>query len=93
MFGCSDKTAIGVIANQHGDYRDGRNGWCPGQAVKPLLWDVTSAFGAANIDEPRIVNYSALSYYVGGTNASADGCGGPVVLSAALLFYAAVPLM
>jgi len=83
---CADKTAAGgVIANQHGDYRDGRNGWCPGQGVRPLQWDVSAAFGAPA--GAVNVSYSALSYYVGGTHPSPDGCGGDIVLSAALVFY------
>jgi hypothetical protein len=89
MLGCSDKTDIGVIACQHGDYRDGRDGWCPGQAVTPLAWNVTPAFVGSSgpVSETRIVEYSALSYFVGGANASADGCGGYIVFSAAILFY------
>jgi hypothetical protein len=85
MFGCSDKVAIGVIGNQHGDYRDGRNGWCPGNGVRPLAWDVTSAVGAGGVLN---VSYAALSYYVDGSHPSADGCGGDIVLSSAVLFYA-----
>ena len=85
-FGCSSKASLGVISNQHGDYRDGRDGWCPGQAVMPLAWDVTSAF-AEYPALPRTVNYSALSYFVGGMNPSADGCGGDIVLSADFVFF------
>ena len=91
QFGCSSKTVLGVIANQHGDYRDGRDGWCPGQAVQPLAWDVSSAFNGSSVDAAaaRLVNYSALSYYVGGSHPSADGCGGVIVMSAVLVFYGA----
>ena len=86
IFGCADKVVLGVIANQHGDYRDGRNGWCPGGGVTPLLWDVTAAAGAGG--GVLEVTYSALSYYVDGSHPSADGCGGDIVLSAAVIFYA-----
>lgn len=86
-FGCSSKAGLGVITNQHGDYRDGRDGWCPGQAVAPLAWDVTAAFASVSA-APRLVNYSALSYYVGGgTDPGGAGCGGNIVLSAALVFF------
>jgi len=76
---------FGVVGNQHGDYRDGRNGWCPGQGVRPLLWDVSAAVDK-NGGALRI-NYSALSYYVGGSHPSSDGCGGDIIFSAALVFY------
>lgn len=91
MFGCSSKATLGVIANQHGDYRDGRDGWCPGQAVQPLAWDVTAAFVNESLAGiPRLVNYSALSYYVGGGHPSSDGCKGVIVMNSSLVFYAAV---
>lgn len=79
----ADGRLYGVIANQHGDYRDGRNGWCPGQGVRSLQWDVTPAVTARGVN----ISYSALSYYVGGSHPSAAGCGGDIVFSAALIFY------
>jgi hypothetical protein len=86
MLGCSDKVAIGVIGNQHGDYRDGRNGWCPGFGVRPLAFDITAAAGGAGA--LLNITYSALSYYVDGSHPSPDGCGGDIVLSAAVVFFA-----
>ena len=85
--GCADSVRSGgVISNQHGDWRDGRNGWCPGQAVQPLLWDVTDAVVGTVVS----VTYSALSYYVGGSHPSADGCGGEIYMSATLLLMSEV---
>jgi len=79
----ADGGLYGVIANQHGDYRDGRNGWCPGQGVRSLQWDVSSAIVKSGVN----VSYAALSYYVGGSHPSGAGCGGDIVFSASLVFY------
>ena len=90
--GCIDKLGIGVIANQHGDYPDGRNGWCPGWSVMPLLVDITENVHM-EAEALNSLTYRALSYYVGRPpdwipyNASESGCGGNIVMSSAILWY------
>jgi hypothetical protein len=94
IFGCSSKVSEGVIANSHGDWRDGRDGWCPGQVVFPLNADISGILegegggGGANGTTFEL-SYSALSYYVGTppTHPSSEGCGGDIVLSASILFF------
>ena len=49
------------------------------------MWDVTGAAGGGVLLN---ISYRALSYYVDRSHASPDGCGGDIVLSAAVLFYA-----
>ncbi len=46
---------------------------------------------AADLDPgaTNTITYSALSYDVGGAKPSADGCGGGILLSNSLAFYAA----
>eukprot|EP00759_Apiculatamorpha_spiralis_P003227 PhF_6_TR11554/c0_g1_i1/m.18570 len=77
--GCQDKVVNGVIANQHGDYPDGRDGWCPGWKVDPIIVDVSSSW---NFQDANVITYRALSYYVGSQpnwipwNGTTSGCGG-----------------
>ena len=85
IFGCSDKVPLGVLGNQHGDWRDGRNGWCPGQGVAPVLSaDIASALAGLPVVQ---VTYQAYSFYTDLTNKSLEGCGGDIQWSAALLLY------
>ena len=85
IFGCSDKVPLGVLGNQHGDWRDGRNGWCPGQGVAPVLSaDIASALAGLPVVQ---VTYQAFSFYTDLTNRSLQGCGGDIQWSAALLLY------
>ena len=56
--------------------------------VKPLVWDVTAALSL----DPAVTNtitYRALAYDVGGANPTEQGCGGGILLSNSLAFYAA----
>jgi hypothetical protein len=85
MLGCASKVPGGVIANQHGDWRDGRNGWCPGQGVAPLLFE--GARGALAGLRQVEVTYKAWSFWVDLSHRSSAGCGGDIQWSAALLFY------
>ena len=39
---CMLQVADGVEPNEHGTWLYGRNGWCDGQDVKPVLADVTA---------------------------------------------------
>lgn len=41
-FGCADKTYRGAVPNEHGTWYFGRNGWCDGLDVEPLLFDITA---------------------------------------------------
>jgi hypothetical protein len=87
QFGCADKVVgLGAMAGQHGAWVGGRNGWCPGQVVWPVTWDVTAALQAGG---SHFLAYSALSYWVDLSHATADGCGGDIQFSGALIFYEA----
>ena len=68
----------------------GRNGWCDGQDVAPLVWDVTDAVlgGGAALPGAFDLTYYALSYSVGGRNPSEGGCGGHIIMNAHVSFYA-----
>lgn len=39
--GCADLVGEGVVPNQHGTWYFGRGGWCPGQQVRPHVFDLT----------------------------------------------------
>ncbi len=41
--GCFDAVIDGVVPNQYGSWPFGRAGWCPGQDVKLIKFDVTDA--------------------------------------------------
>ena len=86
--GCSDNVGEGVISGGHGDWRDGRAGWCPGQAVRPVEWDVSAAFSAKGAALYEL-SYLAQSYYVDGSHPSEAGCGGDIVFSGALVWRGA----
>ena len=56
--GCADQVGTaGALPNQAGTWTYGRNGWCPGMGVAPVIWDVTASAlaGAENV-----VDYQAL---------------------------------
>ncbi len=59
----------------------GRQGWCPGQHVQPLLWDVTADLGLKSNN----ITYNAQLYgepYGGMENAA------EIIMHAYLVFYA-----
>merc|ERR1711871_1075397 len=97
--GCAYLVSKGSVPNEHGTWMYGRNGWCDGQDVKPLVWDVTESFMAAralqdddcnsaSVAETSItVTYHALSYDVGGSNPTNAGCGGYILLSNNLVWW------
>ena len=78
-FGCANKTIRGAVPNEHGTWYYGRNGWCDGEDVKPLVWDITGALASSG---SNTLNYHALSY-PGGEN----GCKGDIDMSSYLLFW------
>lgn len=87
-YGCANKTSRGAVPNEHGTWYFGRNGWCDGLDVKPLMWDITKAIdlkaGGANE-----MTYFGWSYGDGDdpTKHSEDGCGGTINMISYLLFY------
>lgn len=83
-FGCSNRTFVGAVPNEHGTWYYGRNGWCDGLDVKPLVFDITESvkFGVENS-----INYNAKSYDVGGNVANELGCLGYILMSGHLSFY------
>eukprot|EP01043_Picozoa_sp_COSAG02_P038057 COSAG02_NODE_2905_length_7774_cov_8.299935_3_plen_142_part_00 len=87
-YGCANKTIRGAVPNEHGTWYLGRNGWCDGLDVKPLVWDVTEGVDL----EPGGTNtlqYFGWSY--GDTDDpsrhSEDGCGGTMNMISFLLFF------
>jgi len=87
---CADQVINGEIPNGHGDWYNGRNGWCPGQVVHPVVFDVSDAF--RNITEycgssQLKITYNAIAYYVGGSSAYDGGCGGTILMSSFLSYY------
>jgi hypothetical protein len=40
-----------MVPNEHGTWYFGRNGWCDGQDVKPVIWDVTAATNMGEVGE------------------------------------------
>jgi|ERR1712216_812102 len=85
--GCAEKTILGAVPNEHGTWYYGRNGWCDGQDVKPLVWDITDSI--PNIKEGvHSLRYYALSYANGDPNKpNENGCSGIILLSSYLLFW------
>ena len=83
--GCTMQVPQGSVPNEHGTWYYGRNGWCDGMDVKPLVWDVSEA--ALGAGPTFNLTYFALSYNVGGSNPSQKGCGGGIIMQAAVAFY------
>lgn len=85
-FGCTDFVTSGSVPNEHGTWYYGRNGWCDGADVPPLVWDVTEAALADGLSSFNLTYY-ALAYDVGGTNPTQDGCDGGILMTANVAFY------
>lgn len=82
--GCTDFVPTGSVPNEHGTWMYGRNGWCDGADVPPLVWDVTDAVaGRATFN----LTYYALAYDVGGKHPTEDGCNGGILMTANVAFY------
>ena len=86
-YGCTDFVSRGASPNEHGTWYYGRNGWCDGPDIKPLVWEVDAADLLASGAVDFNLTYYALSYHVGGTNPSTGGCGGGILMSANVAFY------
>ena len=83
--GCADKAGRGAVPNEHGTWYYGRNGWCDGQDVSPLVWDVTASAPAG---QAATLRYYARSYPVGKPDQpTEDGCHGTITMSSYLLFW------
>ena len=88
---------IRKVPNEHGTWYFGRNGWCDGLDVEPLLFDITADVKLA-VNEAGVataapvantLQYYALAYpnpgmKSGGTQA---GCGGTMTMSSYLVYY------
>jgi hypothetical protein len=87
-YGCANKTIRGAVPNEHGTWYLGRNGWCDGLDVKPLVWDVTKGIDLAP-GATNTLQYFGWSY--GDTDDPArhseDGCGGTMNMISFLLFF------
>ena len=102
MWGCAEQVRFGLEPNEHGTWNYGRDGWCDGSPVKMHVFDVTDAVHA---DETKLnqITYKAQSYgdddarwtaslgnvYLTPTTLT-DGCGGFMLVTSYLVFYAAV---
>ena len=83
-FGCADLVPSGAVPNEHGTWYYGRNGWCDGQDVKPVVFDITNYI----VDGDNEVKYWGLGYDVGGEGGgSEDGCGGYILMSSSIAIY------
>ena len=54
---CVDAIDEGVVPNQSGTWWFGRGGWCPGQQVEPVVFDVTQA---VTFGETSEISYRGL---------------------------------
>ena len=83
-YGCANQIVNGATPNEHGTWYFGRNGWCNGQDVKPLIWDITSDI---NIGGSNELKYQALAYPINGGNGTDAGCAGNIRQSSYLIFH------
>eukprot|EP00055_Hartaetosiga_balthica_P012150 m.58155 g.58155 ORF g.58155 m.58155 type:complete len:522 (+) comp7851_c5_seq2:694-2259(+) len=79
--GCAKKVAQGVEANGHGAFEFGRDGWCNGWHVPPLVIDVTDSIHSENNE----IRYAAFEY-VNGEWIQPEESGGEMRLSSAIVF-------
>ena len=81
------------MPNEHGTWYFGRNGWCDGQDVAPLVWDITADVDLKTPGAVNSLRYFALAY-VGGDGAAGNGsdagCQGNIQQSTYLIYYSAV---
>lgn len=85
QIGCAKQVISGVSANGHGAWWYGRDGWCNGDAVSPVSFDVSAAVNKASRFD---VAYSAAQYNV--TTSSwqePQSPGGYISLSSRIVFY------
>jgi hypothetical protein len=87
--GCAAWSSRGAVPNEHGTWYFGRNGWCDGLDVQPLVWDVSAAVLGANGGGgggvQHTVTYHALGFTDGG-EPTESGCGGYILLSSAIAY-------
>lgn len=77
--GCIEQVHNGMTPNQGGTWWFGRGGWCPGQQVEPVVFDVTAD---ATPGQPLTVSYRGLFNGVTPPDNS-----GNIVLSSWLVIY------
>lgn len=82
--GNANGAPFGQVPNQYGTWFYGRHGWCPGQAVQPMAWDVS--YDVAFPGQMNVLQYSASLY---GSAYTGTGTAAEIVLTAYLVFYAA----
>ena len=66
------------MPNEHGTWYFGRNGWCDGLDVTPLVFDITDVVNSGEVNELQCF---ARSYDVGGGRERDEGCGGYILMS------------
>jgi len=85
--GCAEKTNRGAVPNEHGTWYYGRNGWCDGEDVKPMLFDITTTLGSDPEKGTHDLRYYAFSYGPNGVEPNQNGCAGNIQMSSYLLFW------
>ena len=77
---CQESVDEGVVPNQWGTWFYGRSNWCPGQAVIPLVQDVTALVTPGDV--------ATLTYDATGPNGPLPGGEATMVVTAYLTIYA-----
>ena len=88
--GCANLVRNGSVPNEHGTWYFGRNGWCDGMDVKPIIFEITDdvVFSQESKNNANVLSYSALAYPNGPqSNGTDKGCDGYIQQSSYLVYY------
>lgn len=79
--GCALRVQKGVEPNEHGTWLYGRDGWCPGQEVVPLVKDITS--------KVKLSRKNSIRYFgfFNGTDPNPKYSPGYIDMTSYLVFY------
>jgi len=88
MYGCA-RPDMGVEPNGYGAWWFGRNGWCPGQRVRPIVIDVSAALLAPGARLGENVASYAGKMWNATASAWMDPCAesGYIIMASHLAFY------
>ncbi len=81
--GCANRVFEGVEPNEYGTWLYGRDGWCDGQEVTPLEWDITSSI-SMDPSTPNTVIY--FGYYQDHTPDPTENPG-YIIMHSFLVYY------
>jgi hypothetical protein len=73
----------GVVPNEHGTWFYGRNGWCDGQDVRPVIFDITADL----MHEPGGSNEIAYFGLFRGGDPSPQQTPGFIMMQSSLVLY------